>query len=118
MRKISLENISRSLSITSLVLTGIFLIGLQYKPEGWILLICGILSLIWAGRAFAKDMILIYISVALLGITPITTDTSVSHMLLMGVTLSLALALPYVIMRYIYLSDTIGFGVFLSRRWT
>ena len=63
-------------------------------------------------------MILIYISVALLGITPITTDTSVSHMLLMGVTLSLALALPYVIMRYIYLSDTIGFGAFLSRRWT
>ena len=39
MRKISVENISRSLSIIFLVLTGVVLIGLQYKPEGWILLI-------------------------------------------------------------------------------
>ncbi len=114
----SRKNISHFLSLIFLVLTGIFLIGLQYKPEGWIFLILGLVTLLFSERSFAKDIVLIYLSLTILALTPITTDTSISHMLIMGTTLGLAVALPYLVVRFVYQHDTIRYGSFLTRRWT
>lgn len=90
------------LSILLLCTAGILLIGLQIQIFGWILFAFGVACLLLCRKHFAKDLLLIYVSIGILGLTKITTDVSYSHMLDMGVKLALAVALPYLISRYIY----------------
>lgn len=97
--------------------SGVVLIALQLKPAGWILLALSGLSLFWMERNFAKDMLLILIALAILGLTPINTDTSVEHMLVMGATLILAVAIPYVVSRFIYKDYLVRFPLHHGRKW-
>lgn len=48
-----------------------------------------------------RDLAVILLTLALLLLTPINTDISIGHMLFMGLTLSLAIVIPY----YIYKND-------------
>lgn len=112
------REISHLISLIFLVLTGIFLIGLQCKPEGWIIYACGLLSLLFSEKWFAKHLALIYLSIGLLGLTPITTDTSIGHIIEMSITLWLGALVPYLVVRYIYREDVILYGTFLTRKWT
>jgi membrane protease YdiL (CAAX protease family) len=74
--------------------------------------------LIFAQRDFRRDVSLIFFSLAILGLIPITTDTSISNMFLMGTALTVAVLIPYLVTRFIYRQDTISFGAFTTRRWT
>lgn len=104
-------------SLALLCATGVILIALQLKPVGWFVLFAGLI-LLPAGRpAFAKDMLLVYISAAILGLTPITTDISWGHVLLMGSTLALAVAIPYLISRYVYKDYLVRFHFHHGRNW-
>jgi hypothetical protein len=91
---------------------------MQAKPEGWILYALGVTSLLASERSFSKDFGLIYLSVGLLGMTPITTDTSFGHIISMSTTLGLAVLLPYLVVRFVYREDSIRYGTFLTRKWT
>lgn len=91
--------LSEKLTFAIITLMGVLLIGLQVKPWGWLLLPLGLAVLGFAEADFRKDFILIYISMVLLGITPITTDTSTGHFIGMGMTLTLAILLPLLLSR-------------------
>ncbi len=105
------------INIVLLCLSGIFLVGLQQKPWAWLLVATGILELFLCRRQFAKDVLLIYLSLALLGITPITTDISYQHMAFMGATLVLAIAIPYAVSRFIYKDYLVRFQFHNNRGW-
>jgi membrane protease YdiL (CAAX protease family) len=81
-------------TIANITLMGVLLIGLQAKPWAWLLLPLGLAVLKFVESDFRKDFILIYMSMTLLGITPITTDTSTGHFIGMGITLILAILVP------------------------
>lgn len=68
-------------------------------------------------RRFARDLILVFVAVALLAFAPISTDTSLSHVLVMGGLLVLALLIPFLITQYLYKERSIRY-VFSTRRWT
>jgi len=68
-------------------------------------------------KKFAKHLLLIYISLSLLGLTRITTDVSNRHMIEMGITLGLAIALPFLISRYIYKDNIVRFRFHHGRSW-
>lgn len=74
-------------------------------------------SLLLADKLFAKDMLLIVIALAILGITPITTDVSYSHMAVMGAALLLALAIPYGVSRFVYGDYRVRFRFHHGRSW-
>jgi hypothetical protein len=78
----------------------------------------GCVLLVFAQRDFRRDVALIFFSLAILGLIPITTDTSISNMFLMGTALSVAVLTPYLVTRFIYRQDTISFGAFTTRGWT
>lgn len=105
------------LNILLLCISTVILIGLQIKPEGWILLLLSSLTLLLCSKQFAKDLLLIYIAIAILGVTPINTDISIPHMLQMGLTLTLAVAIPYLVSRYIYKDYLIRFKFHHGRNW-
>ena len=105
------------LELAILAATGIVVIALQLKPIGWLILAAGLLLLPLCRRVFAKDLLLIYLSTALLGLTPITTDISWGHLFVMGTTLVLAVAIPYFVSRYIYKDYVVRFRFHHGRRW-
>ena len=89
----------------------------QERPVGWLVL--GITAVILLGcrRTFAKDVLLLVIAVAVLGVTPITTDISVRHILIMGSTLSIALLLPYLVSRFLYRDYLVRFRFHHGCAW-
>jgi membrane protease YdiL (CAAX protease family) len=112
------QKVAHTVSILALILMGVSLIGYEYTTDGWIFLLIGVLSLLFSERSFQRDIALIYLSLSILALTPITTDTSLSHMIQMGTMITLAVVLPYLITRFIYRTDTIQYGAFLTRPWT
>jgi membrane protease YdiL (CAAX protease family) len=108
---------TRHISLLLISATGIVLVALQLKPIGWILLGLACLSLFFVEKGFAKDAALIILSVGILGVTPINTDISVPHMLIMGATLGAAVMFPYLVSRFIYKDYTVRFPWTHGRWW-
>ncbi len=104
-------------SILLLDLTGIILIGAQWKPLGWVILGLGVLMLTFVDKKLRKDLALIYGSLALLGLTPITTDISYTHMIVMGIFLTLAVGIPYAVSRLVFKNNAVRFQMHHGRRW-
>jgi membrane protease YdiL (CAAX protease family) len=107
--------LSEKLTFAIITLMGVLLIGLQVKPWGWLLLPIGLALLGLTETDFRKDFILIYISMTLLGITPITTDTSTGHFIGMGITLTLAIFVPLLLSRRF--GRPITFRFRYNRKW-
>src|SRR5215207_2956750 len=108
---------SRLISIILLLSSGVTLIAFQIKPAGWVLLGLSAASLLLTDRKYAKDILLIHISLAIIGLTPITTDISYGHFALMGGTLSAAVAMPYLVSRFLYKDYRIRFPFHHGRSW-
>ena len=104
-------------NIVLLCASAVVLIALQLKLYGWILLAAGAAALFFCRKDFAKNLLLVYVSLGILGTTSINTDISYGHMAEMGIALSLALAVPYAISRYIYKDNLVRFRFHHGRRW-
>lgn len=86
---------------------------------GWVLLVLGaFITLLVIKWEIAKELLLPYISVSFLGITPISTDVAPEHFVSMGLPILLALFLPYVISRFIYKEHKIRYNFTIPRRWS
>jgi len=105
------------INILLLCASAVVLIALQLKLYGWILLAAGMTTLFLCRKDFAKNLLLVYLSLGILGSTSINTDISYAHMAEMGVALFLALAIPYTISRYIYRDHLVRFRFHHGRRW-
>lgn len=112
-----MKKIFETIAILLLIVTAITLIALQMKPLGFYILGLGVITTLLGNTKFRKDIVLIYISLAILGITPITTDISIQHMIQMGIALILAVAIPYTISRFVYKEHTVRFPWHHGRRW-
>ena len=112
-----MKKIYETLSIVILCITSIFLIGLQLKPISWLGLVLSFLVSLKASKQFRKDLFLIIVSLIFLGITPINTDLSNDHFLLMGGTLLAALLMPITISKYIYKENIIKFNLKTKKKW-
>lgn len=105
------------LNLALLCLATVVLVGLHNQELGWPLLLASALTLLASNRDFAKDIILIHGSVAILGLTRITTDISYGHMIEMGLALTAAVALPYIVTKYWYKNNHVKFQFHHGRRW-
>ncbi|GAA1344997.1 hypothetical protein GCM10009611_20960 [Arthrobacter roseus] len=86
---------------------------LGYSMLGAALVLAGI-----ADRALLRDLALIAFGVTVMSLVPITTDIAMSHMLIMGTAMTLAVAVPYLVSRYGYGDHAIRFPVRTGQRWT
>lgn len=107
----------RAVSISLLLATAVVLIAFQIKPEGWILLGLSAASLLLADKKFARDLLLITISLAIIGLTPVTTDISYGHFAVMGSTLGASILVPYLVSRFVYKDYRVRFPFHHGRRW-
>lgn len=98
-------------------LSGIVLIALQQALAGWVLLALATATLALGEKKVARQMLLIIIGLAILGITPISTDISPRHFLIMGATLAVAIVVPYAISRFVYQDYIVQYHWFNGRMW-
>jgi hypothetical protein len=106
-------------SILFLVVTGVFLIAWQEKQLGWLAFGLGVVSLLLIERNQAKELLLPYILLAILGITSIDTNLSNRHMATMGGSLIAAIAAPALLARKWLGSDSlVHFPWRMGRSWS
>ena len=101
--------IFQTISLVLLTLSGVLLIGFQKEPLGWIILLASLVSLVFTTKKFAKDLLLINLCIALLGLSEISTSISYGHILGFGTALTAVVAGPYLISKYIYKQKNINF---------
>lgn len=112
-----MHQFAKYVSLIFLSLAGITLLPLEMKLLGWVLWLLGLVTLLFCEKNFRKDIFLLYTSLALLGITPITTDISPLHFLQAGITLPLAIIIPYTVSRFIYKDYLVRFPFHHGRSW-
>jgi hypothetical protein len=112
-----MKSLMRYLNLIFLASTGVTLIALQLRPEGWIVWLVGLIFLCLTDRTFARNGLLIYISLAILGLIPINTNIDMGHMLEMGGAMFLTIALPFFISKYVYKEALVQFPFRMGRRW-
>jgi membrane protease YdiL (CAAX protease family) len=106
-------------SIVLLVITGVLLVGLQMKVPGWLACGLGVLSLLRTERDRAKAVLLPFILLAILGITPIGTELSNEHMARMGLALIAAIVVPSLLdRRWLAGAPLIRYPWRTGRAWT
>lgn len=112
-----MQKMTEYVSIGILCISAIVLIALQNHFLGWLLLLFGLLTLVFSNKEAAKNIVLLYISLAILGITPISTNISIGHLLQMGFAIGVALVFPFLISRYVYKNNFVTFKFHHGRHW-
>lgn len=100
--------------------TAVLLLGIpSTKTIGWLLLSWLALGLLIFKRSiFARDMLLLLLSLSILGLTPINTNVSTGHILLMGGMILSAVALPFAVTRFVFKERIMQFPFWMGRAWT
>ncbi len=105
------EKIFGYTSLLLLISGTVAAIPLEDKALGFSLLALGAGCLAATSTQFAKHIILVFISIGLLALTPISPDIDFAHFLTMGSYLSLAVLVPLLITRYVYKEKIIRFPI-------
>lgn len=113
-----MHKFAHTISLILLTCAAIILIALQIKLFGWLILLLGaFVTFFFCEKQFRKDIILLFISVGILGITPISTNIGLVHFIIMGVCLFLAVAIPFFVSNYVYKSGLIHYKFHHGRKW-
>lgn len=112
------QKLFRQISAILMMITGIALVGLQYKPTGWYLLFITAFSLLLTDTKFRKNAILIVLSIGILGITEINTSITPGHMIQTAILLNLAVFIPYIVSKYWFKSNVISFPLGNIKSWS
>ena len=116
------QPVTKQLSLKLVPATGVaasaFLIfGVQNVPIGYLVLAVSLAAAVIVDREFASDMLLIAVGLGIVGLISVEADISYANMALMGVVLSLAVLVPFLIDRRLYKRRTIVFPIRTGQRW-
>lgn len=114
----ALSRILRYAALVLLAASGVTIFALRVLPVGYPLLVLSIAAGFIASRALGRDLLLIAAGVLIMSLVPITTDISIEHMTVMGAAMIAAIAVPYLVSRYIYKDHAVRFPTRTGARWT
>lgn len=98
-------------SLAALMIGTVFAIPLEQKLIGYAILLLGALLLVGTTKKFARHVGLIFLSIAIIAASPISTSIELGHMVLMGAYIGLAVLIPFVVTRYVYKENVIKFPI-------
>ena len=108
----------RLLPCVVLAASGLLLFGVHWRPGGYVVLAGALLLAVALDRPLARDLVLIAFGLVTISLVPINTDISWNHMVFMGTALALAVAVPYLVSRYVYRDHAVRFPIATGHRWT
>ena len=98
--------------------SGLSLFGLHWRPGGYVVLAAAVGTAAAIDRRLAKDLVLIAFGLVAVSLTQVNTDISVGHMTEMGLALTVAVAVPYLVSRYVYGDHAIRFPIRRGHPWS
>lgn len=111
----------RLLPSALLVVSGVLLFALEARPEGWAVLVAGVVVAGLVGRrersSYGRDHLLAATGLCVMSLVPVTTDISWAHMTTMGAAMVAAVGVPYALSRWAFRDHAITFPVATGRRW-
>lgn len=99
-------------------LSGFVLFVLELRSVGFALLGFSLLLAAFIDPALLRDLALIAVGLGAMSLVPITTDISTEHMIVMGSAMVFAVAVPYLISRFVFKDHAIRFPVLTGNAWT
>ena len=105
------------LALVMISLSGLLLFALEQKMFGYGALLLSLLAANYASVQMLKDISLVAIGVFIVSLVPVTTDISVGHMVQMGLAMTAAVAIPYLISRFVYKDHLIRFPFGFKEPW-
>ncbi len=101
-----------------LAASGLALFGLHWRPGGYVVLLAAVGTAFAVDRRLGRDLLLLAFGLVTISLVAINTDISYSHMAVMGLALTIAVAVPYLVSRYVYRDHAIRFPIRPGHRWT
>lgn len=105
-------------SLILLCIATVTLIALENILIGAVFFIAGLISLGFTSKYFRKNLILVYWAVLLLTLAPINTSTEITHVLLLGIPMAIALLTPIIIGKYVYKNNLVNLQFNFRRKWS
>ena len=96
---------------------GFALFGLDRAWLGYGLLVLSLGIAALLGRALLRDLALVALGLTIMSIVPVNTEVTNTHIATMGTAMVLAIAVPYLISRYVYRDHAVRFPL-RAGRWT
>ncbi len=103
---------------TMLAASGVLLFGVEQRVAGYAALAASLLLAFTLATTLLKDLALVAVGIVAISLVPITTDISLEHMALMGTAMTAAVAIPYLLSRFVLGDHAIRFPVTHPRTWT
>lgn len=98
--------------------SAVFLFALRMPVPGYATLAAALVVAALVDRALFRDLLLIATGLALISTISVEADISYPNMALMGVVLSAAVAVPYIISRRAFGDREVWFPIKTGQRWT
>lgn len=118
MAKINTRTYTEIVSLTLLAGASVILVGLANKSLGWPVFTAAVLFHLSTTKGeFRKHILVLYASLGLLGLIPITTEITNENFARMGFVLLAALLLPLLVTRLVFKDRSIVFRWHHGRRW-
>ena len=102
--------------------SGFLIFALEQRIPGYLMLAAALATAYFSGKAqhgksLFRDLLLLAIGLVIISAVPITTDISFSHMAVMGTAMILAVAVPYLLSRFVFRDHAIRFPVLTGQKW-
>ncbi|GAA2172991.1 hypothetical protein GCM10009784_05600 [Arthrobacter parietis] len=102
--------------------SGFLIFALEQRIPGYLILAAALATAYFSGKAqhgksLFRDLLLLAIGLVIISAVPITTDISFSHMAVMGTAMILAVAVPYLLSRFVFRDHAIRFPVLTGQKW-
>lgn len=117
-RPVGTDNALKLVPGVILAASGFVLFALGQPIWGYLGLALCLLTAFAVDRPLFRDLALIVAGVTIISAVPITTDISTGHMAVMGTAMLFAVAVPYLVSRFVYRDHAITFPVRTGQRWT
>lgn len=101
-----------------LAASGLSLFGLHWRPGGYVVLAAAVATAALVDRRLFRDLVLISFGLVTISLVRVNTDISVGHMLEMGLALTVAVAVPYLVSRHVYGDHAVRFPIKTGQGWT
>ncbi|MBG6084562.1 CPBP family intramembrane glutamic endopeptidase [Zhihengliuella flava] len=97
--------------------SAVLLFGVGHDVGGYGTLVVALIVALVVDRALARDLLLIAAGLVIVSSVPLHADLSLGHMVAMGTALTLAVAVPWLMHRYVFRERVIRFPVRTGRPW-
>lgn len=101
---------------SAVVLYGFF--DAPFRPVGYVVLVVSLIAALLVDRRLFQDLLLIGLGITIVSLVSVKADISWGNIVLLGIVFTAAVAVPFVVDRFVYRRRAIRFPWRSGRRWS